>query len=132
MVVFLRSATKGLCPITTDNCDGMPALCALLPFPCLCIFASLPTSSSSSTSTVSLSLSLSEPLGELLKPNPAFSKVSQANFSQSPQKPYACLTPQSMPGFHCHSPSLLSSFLYFSPSFLPQSPPSFMLTTFRG
>lgn len=55
MVVFLRSATKGLCPITTDNCDGMPALCALLPFPCLCIFASLPTSSSSSsTSTVSL------------------------------------------------------------------------------
>ena len=25
-VVFLRSATKGLRAVTTDNCDGMPAL----------------------------------------------------------------------------------------------------------
>lgn len=91
-VVFLRSATQGLCPDARDNCHGMPARQAQ------------PSSSPLPLPRPLVPAPEANPPGSCSNPNPAFSDVSQANFAQSPQKPYARLTPQSIPEFHWHSP----------------------------
>lgn len=133
---FLDQRPKGLSPITTDECDGMPALCALLPFllplfyfPTPHPFPLPPPSTQTST------LSLSKTPGGAGQTKPSLQRSFAGKLFTKPQNAVrlpARLTPQSMPGFHCQSHSLLSSF-FFCTLVLPSSlipPPSFVLTTF--
>lgn len=121
---FLRSATKGLRAVTMDDCDGMPALCALLPSPLLCSPTSLPTSSSL------------HPLSERTPGGAAQTKPSlQQSFAGKllTKLPEAERLPDTTKHARVSLPLALPPVLFllnFSLSFLAQSPPSFTPTTF--
>lgn len=73
------------------------------------------------------------PRGSRSNPNPAFSKSFAGKlFSQSPQKAERLpdTTKPARVSLPLALPPVLFFFLYFSPSFLPRSPPSFMPATF--
>lgn len=125
--------TKGLRAVTTDGCDAM--LRSLLLYPPLLrrlyFLASLPPPPPPPPLPSTHSLRVS-PRGAAQNKRSLQQSFTDKLFTKPAEEAECLPDTESRPGLPGHSPPVQSSFfLYFSPSFPPQSPPSFMLTIFQ-